>query len=721
MISRSLAITVFALVVAALLWAGHGLLFTTFMIYDDEGYVLLSLRNYAAHGRLYDEVFSQYGPAFFALYDGLARVLRFTWDNTSARWVTLVLWAGSAGLAASLVARVARSWPAALLTFAAVFLFLWVMIHEPSHPGGLVGFLVALGAWLGCRRDPASHPPTAAALGVIGVCLLLTKINVGVFFLSSAGGWLLAHATTPALRRFSTPTVAAWCLLMPALLMLGLRDEPWVRSYALIASASGLGAWLMVTRFATPRAGARAFGAILGAATAAGIAIVIITLARGTTPAGLADGVLLAPLSHPRVYTFAFPWRPGSLAIGLLSLGAMSLAATLRGRSDWPEKLVLVLRAAALLAFVGSALGILPISLPALAMSYGAALAAALAWPLGATDPDSAEARARRWLAWLLVFQFLHAYPVAGSQINWATFLFMPLLVLSAMETARELLRRVGYKHGRLLAVAATSFSVAMAGFVSWRLCASAWSNRNGGEALAMPGAEKIEAADEIAFALRAVCQTARAHGDMLFSLPGAYSLNLWTGLPTPTFANATQWFNSLDDRRQEKIIAALRAAERPVIVVQQDVLKLLVDQGHSSDGPLSRYLRTEFSPVFRLDGYALWTRRDRPAPDPVGVARWVPASSPGKVALEIVLPALDAPPSRVELGDLRPGGRVELLSLDASNASLESTPAGPDDSLSRVHVEWRGSPPAAHKLLVSTLDAHGLRKDTVRALSNAP
>ena len=65
----------FIALAAVLVAAGTWLLFTTFMVYDDEGYVLYSLRTYGEHGRLYDSVFSQYGPFFFAFYDGLHRVL----------------------------------------------------------------------------------------------------------------------------------------------------------------------------------------------------------------------------------------------------------------------------------------------------------------------------------------------------------------------------------------------------------------------------------------------------------------------------------------------------------------------------------------------------------------------------------------------------------------------------------------------------------------------
>ena len=51
------------------------LLFSTFRP-DDEGYVLLSLRNFSVYGGLYDRVYTQYGPAFFLIDEAIRSALR---------------------------------------------------------------------------------------------------------------------------------------------------------------------------------------------------------------------------------------------------------------------------------------------------------------------------------------------------------------------------------------------------------------------------------------------------------------------------------------------------------------------------------------------------------------------------------------------------------------------------------------------------------------------
>ncbi|MFM9029874.1 MAG: hypothetical protein ACKOTF_04210, partial [Opitutaceae bacterium] len=53
---------------AALVALAARAMFAVFMFYDDEGYVLISYRNFAEGGALYREIFSQYGPFPFVVH-----------------------------------------------------------------------------------------------------------------------------------------------------------------------------------------------------------------------------------------------------------------------------------------------------------------------------------------------------------------------------------------------------------------------------------------------------------------------------------------------------------------------------------------------------------------------------------------------------------------------------------------------------------------------------
>ncbi len=711
---------ILAVLIGLLGWTCHALLFSTFMVYDDEGYVLLSLRNYAEYGQLYDQVYSQYGPGFFVLYDILARVLRFAWTNETARWLNFVLWLGSASWMGLLLHRLTRQLWAAALGFTATVAYLWIMISEPSHPGGLIGFVVAAAAWAGSRNDPARHPATAALLGGLGILMLLTKINVGVFFLTSAGGWLLAHGLTGAPRRLAVGAVTAWAGIMPIMLMFSLVEEDWVRAYMVIASLSSLGVWLVVVRDGTASPAHRCFTAMIGTAALVGVGIGVITLFRGSTLAGLWQGVIVGPLGHSHLYSFSFVWLPGAAPFAILTLLFVGL------RSRLPEtianRLIIAVRLIGMLGIVAAFLGYFVRSSPAFGMSYGPALAVWCALSLSGTDPHAPTARTRRWLAWLLVGQFLHGFPVAGSQINWATFLVLPLLVLAGYEVWPRLIRPG--RAGALMPPVAVLAGIALTFIIAGKLFATGRSFRANGSYLNLPGAEQLYVTEEIVYAQRSLTRTAATQGDMLFSLPGCFSFNLWTQLPTPTLANSTHWFRSLDQDQQQAIVDRLDSARAPMLVVQQDVLQLLSDSGFSVACPLTDYLRTNFVPVYSMDGYALWAR-----PGQTVIPREVAFRRDNQVELHVE--TLAAPVSRLDWWMLLPGQRAYLGSLATGSAPLTATPllhpaTPPVDAWSTqlpsgpLRLDLAAVPPAIPpdaRLLVVLVGADDRRLTTLRVL----
>ncbi|MFZ9682037.1 MAG: hypothetical protein ACO3DQ_02360, partial [Cephaloticoccus sp.] len=131
------------LLLAALAAVGTWLLFTQYMVYDDEGYVLWSLQRYFAEGGLSTNVYSQYGPFLYVLYDGLHRLLGLDFDNTTGRWLTLIYWLGTAALAGTFTWRQTRSAVTSVGATVLTFGVLLIMISEPIHPGGLLTFLAA--------------------------------------------------------------------------------------------------------------------------------------------------------------------------------------------------------------------------------------------------------------------------------------------------------------------------------------------------------------------------------------------------------------------------------------------------------------------------------------------------------------------------------------------------------------------------------------------------
>ena len=716
MIRRSLGRLYLATLATALAVAGYWLLFTTFMIYDDEGYVLLSLRNFSRHGALYDRVYSQYGPFFYLAYDALHRLLGFAWTNTAGRGITLVNWLGTAGACATLVARRTRSPGWTGFTLAGVFTYLWVMINEPVHPGGLLALLVALGAWLGAEAWSAGRLGRFAALtAAIGVALALTKINVGVFFLGAAFAWLAVNTAAPRRARLLVWLVALGGAALPFGLMHSLFAAPWVRLFALIFTGALLSVLLAARTVAWPVAGWRPWAWFAGTALGASLLIVVLTLACGTSLSALLDGVVLAPLKHPGVYYFAMNWHRGT---GLLALGSLVLAAWFAHRGGptgarWTTFIAaarLVAGAAFLWSIFLTSLAtwglnrygaplawLVPTSLASWGMCYGVTLAWLFIVPLRADDRG---ATARAWVALLLVFQFLHAYPIAGTQINWGTYLWVPLLALGLHDAGPEMRRWLG-PWNRLGLGVGFGVIVGVTALMAVTLGKIGRDRYPGSRRLELPGAEDIRLPDDMTYALRILHENLRAHADMLFSFPGIYSTNLWTDLPTPTLANATHWFSLLPSARQQEIIDRLAVTPRAVLVVQRDVLDYLARYGFATRGPLYEWLNANFESAFTLDGYEFWVHRGRTIAA-LSTARHRPVVD-GRGGLVLTLAALPRPVARIEWCDVN-ALQLPLLVLDAHNAAATAEP-----------IDLAGRSLAAATLSPFPLACSGLTRITLR------
>ena len=690
----------FAALAAALGLAGAALLFTTFRTYDDEGYVLFSLANFSRGGGLYTHVYSQYGPFFFLAADAAHHLLGFDFTNTAGRVITLVHWLGAALLCGHLVWRHTRSAAWSLFALATTFGHLWQMTSEPMHPGGFIVFLVALAAWIGAGCIARDRPRTLAlACGLAGAALVRTKINVGALVIAGAGAWLLLHSAGPRLARLGPWLAALGLVALPWALMRSLLPEPWVITFALVVGGAALGTLLAVRDARQPWFTPAAWLWCIGAGLTV-IALVVAGAAlRGTAPAELLEGVLLAPLRHPGVYSFGVRWRPGVPAFAAVSLGLCLLALRCRAHPRFaPALAVLRLLLAAVAAT--SWLGWLPLNPLALAMSYGLSCTWVFVIPLAADAPALRAARLRAWLALLLVLQSLHAYPVGGSQIGWGTFLVAPLLALAAAEAVAALRAAAA----RWIAPAA----IAVAGGIACALLRIGSDQWRDSESLALPGAGALHLDPPLATNLRVLTVNATAHCDLLFSLPGMFSFNLWTGLPAPTAANVTHWFNLLSPAQQTAIIAQLAAHPRAGVIVERDVLGLITGAGIPVRGPLRDYLSADFAPAFASGSHEFWVRRGRTIP-PLGTVQVRQRADPGAgehVRLELLATAAGR---RITQIDWLESGRLRAT-FTAANARAALEPLRIDGaSTATAAPGWDVPLPPIARLMLFTDDPAAL------------
>ena len=594
-----------ALLGAIVVVTAAALLFTTFMVYDDEGYVLFSLKTFTEIGGLYERVFSQYGPFFF-FFNQLLHLGGFEFTNTGGRLFTLVCWLGACGFCASLVWRLTRSHAATVFTLGGVFLHLWPMISEPSHPGGLIVFVTAAVAWCGMRWSDQPRR-LAAAVGVAGAALLLTKVNVGVFLFAGAGAWWALHLDTQLPGpRVRAALVGAAMALMPVALMRGQFKLEWVVTFAVVAAAAGAATVLAAACGADARMRWRDLTALAVAAGAVALVTFGAMLAQGSSPRALLEGWLLNPLRFPQAYTAYVKWRMGAAPLALASLAFAALVAA--RPTAMTTRLVAAGRLLAAAAFFAGWMTEWALNTHAFALSYGLGATWLFVMPL---DGDRATQPARAWLALLLVPQALHAFPVAGSQISWGTFLWIPLAAVGVHDVVRVFAASWPPARRRLLAVAGAVLMLA-----TIARCANfGWvglTRLRESDALRLPGAAALRLPESCTTALRVLTRNATMHADMLFSLPGMLSFHLWTGLPPPTTLNATHWFTLLSLTQQEAIRVRLEAAPRACVIVQRDIYDFVVKGGVATETPLNVWLHANFEPAFKLETYEFWVRKGR-------------------------------------------------------------------------------------------------------------
>jgi hypothetical protein len=276
----------------------------------------------------------------------------------------------------------------------------------------------------------------------------------------------------------------------------------------------------------------------------------------------------------------------------------------------------------------------------------------------------------RVWLALVLGFECLQAYPVAGSQLNWGSYLIVPLLVLALQDAAPWLRPRMAGLRawpGRAGAVLGVTTILLLTGQLLQR--GSNWYVHS--QQLGLPGAERMRLPNDITCALRIANENLRAHSDLLCSLPGLYSANVWTGLATPTLANTTHWFSLLSAAQQQAIIDQLASHPRAAVLVQREILDLIRERGFRPQGLLYTWLTSHFVPALGFGGYEIWVWRGRHIA-PLSLANLERRPDGLVRKLTLTLPPTSVPIARIEVCSIdRPESPLLTFPSESTTATL--------------------------------------------------
>ena len=591
----------------AILLAGLGwmLIATCFMVYDDEGYVLISVRNFCDGRGLYTEVFSQYGPAFYLFYKLIHGVTGIVYDHEIGRLLTLGYWVASAMVVGLLTSRLTASriagWSAAMLGFVA----LAPNINEPFHPGSLLTLIGVLAAWAGAEGLLRGSRPMGLLVGALGTFALLIKINVGLFILAPWGAWWLLNLSPGTRIRRGVRWGMGMCVIaVPLVLMRKHLSEGWGLGFAWLFMAGALGFWLKLSRARSEDSPPTGWGwpAVIFSGvflTVAGISIL------GTSPATLWHAAVIAPLSMPDTYAYAAGTTLWKSVLAWFSF-ALLIWIGRQPAGSWRTSVLVSIRAVGLtLYFWQVKTPVNEGSLVLYAFDWGPLLAGWMLTPLLPQHPR--ETLARQWLGWFFCWQILQAYPVAGSQVAWGSVLWTAIATIGCVDLWRYLAPR--WRCSSVIGPAVLSGTALIAMGITL-FCARAWWLDS--LALGFPGASWVRPVPDISRSIQTLNTNIQRNAGLVFSLPGMFSFNLWSGHPSPTSANTTHWFSMLDARQQSDIIKALEADPDAVIIVQRDLLQLLLVRGYPPSGMLADYLRHSFVPTIRTGSYDLCVKRGR-------------------------------------------------------------------------------------------------------------
>jgi hypothetical protein len=415
-------------------------LFSRLPFYDDEGKMLLYTQQLLDGRAMYDQLHFIYGPSFLLLQWLVFSVLRVPLGNDGLRGLALVIWWLSAVLLTGAAWRQTPNFPwrwglAALVWLAAIF-HLNVFTNEPGHPQELIALLLAAAFWVAADVRDQSKSLALISLGVIAGALILTKINVGVFFALALAMALASLGPRPSAFWTSLRILGALAVLaLPTVLMRSrLADGFW--PFCLLITAALLPCCGMAMFGDQPHAFGWRHVLLCGLGLAAGGIVAIgFALSHGNTLAETSWSLVIHPFRGFAGTKFGGPLPLPRLTVIWSLVGAALGVGVLTG--VFPRRLLWPLRLFACAVIFADAL---------VARSWDSQatwLILPLMWLL-LTPVEGTELAAKDWFFRLLVaftacLQALQVFPVPGSQMHMGTLTTILVGVVLLVDLCREL------------------------------------------------------------------------------------------------------------------------------------------------------------------------------------------------------------------------------------------------------------------------------------------
>jgi hypothetical protein len=498
------------------------------------------------------------------------------------------------------------------------------------HPGGIIVLLLAAIVALSCLVRDRTAPLPMALLGGAAMALTLVKINVGIFALTAVA--LVCAVSYPALakRRWLRPLIEIGFVVLPLLLMRSRLDYAGVGHYALHVCAAALAVVIALRVRTVGHRDSKELWWFGGGIFAIGVAVLLVVLAAGTHLSELIDGLIRFPLFFSNVVFFLVKLPKASYILDLLPLaGVLGYWYLVRNR-EVHLNAVWICLVSVLSISVGLFMAYPMIWSIALSTDYTryylplfirwgllSFVWVALIPPPGPPDRDTQFARLL--VPPLAVLQALHAFPMAGSQRWWSTFLLIPVGALCIANGVRWInfgLNSNSQAEPRApLAIRAIAPAIVMAVLVSnvgvqlkqeLKQVRADYEDR---VSLGLPGAEEIHVLPQYAATFQAIVAAINEKCNSFVTQPGMGSFYLWTEQEPPTGYTTISSLSLLTAAHQEEMVEAIRSIDGLcLLTVSGGVTNLPGAKG----SPLVAYLHHGFVPIAKFKGYELLKRKGR-------------------------------------------------------------------------------------------------------------
>lgn len=578
-------------------------MFSVFHAYDDEGYYLANLSDYLSGHALLTQYSQVYGPFFYETVGGLFKLLGLPPDNDSGRFVTLAFWL-IASVAGGLVAfSLSRNLWLGLAAELSTFGVLSMLSSEPMSTYGLSALLL-LGLAAAATYTPAWPRASAASIGAIVAALCLIKINVGGFAaMAVVLAWTagLAHRW----RRVFLPLMVGVITALPFVLAFPELGITWVLEFAVVVafSAAAVGvAYIGTAERSWPSPSGRWI------AVGGGIVVIVclgIAVAGGTRPVDLWNGLVLAPLQFPGLFTYPINLNAGPDLIAALAFAAavvLSVRHTIRGGSPMPDAWLRI--GAGIVMWLSAALLPAPIFLFALPLAWVAGRAP------GAGGADPAGGYARALLPALAVVESLQAYPIAGSQLSMGALGLVPVGAILLGDGVRELRAAAVATSGMARAAGAVAPAVLLVNVVALLgFALTATTAFATGTPLGLPGAGTIRLQAQPAGDLRDLVAAVDSGCSTFITFPGMNSFYIWTAKDPPTPVHSEVWWLVLDSTQQQTLVQQLAGKSRLCVIKNQHVIDFWAQGRQIPSRPLVDFIDREFVHYSTCGDYELLVR----------------------------------------------------------------------------------------------------------------